>query len=114
MAPLPRDVANLARWVARLYDLNAVAAAVALLCFMVMFGNLTDPIGGLMFPMALPSMAIEGSAWGIWMVSPVYLLPVRLLCRRAFAEHRAAAKEARPNVRNGWKADIGLSQFLDR
>jgi hypothetical protein len=77
---------NFARWAVRLYNLNTIAAGACLACFMIMFGLLTDVTGGLLFPMALPSMAIEGNIWAFWMLSPVYLLPIRLLGRRLLAE----------------------------
>ena len=86
----PGDV-RIVRWIARIYDLNSIAAGGALLCFMVMFGLLTDAVGGLMFPLALPSMALEGSPWGIWMLSPLYLLPVRLLAGRVLADRERTA-----------------------
>lgn len=69
-------------WVVRIYTLNAIVVAVGLACFMVMFGILTASLSdGLMFPLALLNMAAEGSPWGIWMLSPLYLLPIAMLAR---------------------------------
>ncbi|WP_267396571.1 MULTISPECIES: hypothetical protein [unclassified Sphingomonas] len=67
-------------WVVRFYTLNAVAVAVCLICFMVMFGILTASLrNGLTFPLAVFSMAAEGSLWGVWMLPPFYLLPIAIL-----------------------------------
>jgi len=86
MSLVQNDNLKIARWVVRLYNLNAIAAGVTLACFMLMFGLLTDFVSGLLFPMALPNMVIEGNVWGFWMLSPVCLLPVRLICRRLLPE----------------------------
>lgn len=88
MASVKNDRAKLARWVVLIYNLNAIAAGATLLSFMLMFGLFTNFLGGLLFPAALPSMILEGSVWGFWMLSPVYLLPARLLCRRILAEQK--------------------------
>lgn len=70
-------------WFARIYMLNAWIVAAALCCFMVMFAILTESVfAGLAFPIALVSMAVERDPWGLWMLSPIYLLPFLMLARR--------------------------------
>lgn len=69
-------------WVMRIYMFNAFAVAVGLAGLMVIFGILTASlVDGLMFPMAVFSMATEGSPWGIWMLSPLYLLPIAVVAQ---------------------------------
>jgi hypothetical protein len=80
-----------ATWVLRIYTLNAVVVAACLACFMLGFGILTDSIvAGLLFPVALLSMAREGSGWGLWMLSPLYCLPIALLARLSRRRPQAA------------------------
>lgn len=78
-----RSRRSLADWLARMYMLNAIIVAVVLLGFMVMFGILSGSLAaGFAFPLALASMAAERDAWGLWMLSPLYLLPILLLARQ--------------------------------
>jgi hypothetical protein len=70
----------------QVYVANAVAVAFTLTVFMIGFGVMTSSVAaGLTFPIALPSMALEGDFWGIWMLSPIYLSPI-LFCIRSVAE----------------------------
>ena len=67
----PGDV-RIVRWIARIYDLNSIAAGGALLCFMVMFGLLTDAVGGL---------TARGSCWRSVMEWPNESTPPRCSLR---------------------------------
>jgi len=82
MAKITQLQRGTAIWVIRIYRLNAIAVGVGLTCFMVMFSILTASFeNGLMFPIAVFSMAAEGDLWGIWLLSPLYLLPIAMLAR---------------------------------
>lgn len=75
--------------VTRLYIVNAIAVAVVLCCWMVTFGILAGSVAaGLAFPLVVPSMAAEGSGWGVWMLSPLYFVPALLLGRENSRKRR--------------------------
>jgi hypothetical protein len=83
MESLRSDSSSWRVWLIRALSLNAIAAGAALICFMIMFAILSGSAwAGLSFLIALPSMVLEGDGWGIWMLSPLYLLPFHLFIRR--------------------------------
>lgn len=55
------------RMLSLLILINLIAGLFAAVVFSTMFGILAGSVtAGLMFPMALLSMAAEGEAWGLW------------------------------------------------
>ncbi|MDJ0276052.1 hypothetical protein QLH51_04440 [Sphingomonas sp. 2R-10] len=86
---------TLGKWLVRIYTINAIAAASVLCCFMMMFGILSGSLAAaLTFPLALASMATERDIWGIWMLSPLYLLPIYIIARRSARQRATAAMRA--------------------
>ena len=79
-----------------LVQINLIAALFAAVVLSTMFGIVTGSItAGLMFPMALVSMAAEGEPWGLWIIGSLVLTVVWLASTRLFRSAKAARSRSR-------------------
>lgn len=69
-------------WVLRIYTFNAIGVAFGLACFVAALWAISGSLAaGLLLPIAILSLAAEGNLWSIWVLSPIYLMPIVLTAR---------------------------------
>lgn len=75
--------------------INLIAALIAAVILSAMFGALAGSVtAGLIFPLAILSMAAEGDPWGVWIIASLALTALWVASSRLIRPRKAARRPA--------------------